>query len=46
MNTLREYLDHSILKAHVSMTFPFAQMAEAHKQIESGRTVGKIVVVV
>ena len=44
MNTLREYLERTILKAHVSMTFPFAQMAEAHRQIESGRTVGKAVV--
>ena len=44
MNTLRDYLERGILKAHVSMTFPFSQMAEAHKQIESGRTVGKAVV--
>ncbi len=46
MNILREYLEHSIINAHVSMTFSFAQMAEAHKQIESGRTVGKVVVIV
>ncbi|NNK58107.1 MAG: NADP-dependent oxidoreductase [Desulfofustis sp.] len=44
MNTLKEYLESGVVKAHVSMTFPFAQMAKAHKQLESGRTVGKAVV--
>ncbi|MBT8329226.1 MAG: NADP-dependent oxidoreductase [Desulfofustis sp.] len=44
MNTLKEYLESGVVKAHVSMTFPFAQMAKAHKQLESGRTVGKVVV--
>jgi NADPH:quinone reductase-like Zn-dependent oxidoreductase len=32
------------LKAHVSRTFLFEEMADAHKQIESGHTAGKIVV--
>ena len=45
MNTLKEYLKSGALKPHVSMTFPFDQMAEAHKHIESGRTVGKAVVI-
>lgn len=44
MNTLREQIESGTLKPHVSVTFPFDQMAEAHKQIESGRTVGKAVV--
>ena len=44
MITLKEYLEEGIVKPHVSVTFPFAQMAEAHKQVESGRTVGKAVV--
>lgn len=44
MNTLKEMLEAGTLKPHVSVTFPFEQMAEAHKQIESGRTVGKAVV--
>ena len=44
MNTLKEYMESDTLKPHVSVTFPFDQMAEAHKQIESGRTVGKAVV--
>ena len=44
MNTLKEQIESGTLKPHVSVTFPFDQMAEAHKQIESGRTVGKAVV--
>ncbi len=44
MNVLKKYLEKDILKPHVSVTFKFTQMAEAHKQIESGRTVGKAVV--
>ena len=44
MNTLKEQVEGGTLKPHVSVTFPFDQMAEAHKQIESGRTVGKAVV--
>lgn len=44
MDSLREQVEGGTLKPHVSVTFPFEQMAEAHKQIESGRTVGKAVV--
>ncbi len=44
MNTLKEQVEGGTLKPHVSVTFPFDQMAEAHRQIESGRTVGKAVV--
>ncbi len=44
MNTLKEMLEAGTLKPHVSKTFPFEQMADAHLQIESGRTVGKAVV--
>ena len=44
MKELAKMLGEGSLKAHVSVTFPFEQMADAHKQIESGRTVGKAVV--
>ena len=44
MNTLKQQIESGALKPHVSVSFPFDQMAEAHKQIESGRTVGKAVV--
>lgn len=44
MNTLKTMLETGELKPHVSQTFPFENMQQAHLQIESGRTVGKIVV--
>lgn len=44
MNTIGELLKSGAIKAHVTKTFAFKDMALAHTQIESGRTVGKIVV--
>ena len=44
MNTLKQLIENGSLKPHVSKTFPFAELADAHKQIETGRTVGKAVV--
>lgn len=44
MNTLKDMLAAGELKPHVSKTFSFDDMASAHLEIESGRTVGKIVV--
>jgi NADPH:quinone reductase-like Zn-dependent oxidoreductase len=44
MRTLAALLREGKLKSHVSKTFRFEDMADAHKQIESGRTVGKVVV--
>ncbi|SDK23432.1 NADPH:quinone reductase [Catalinimonas alkaloidigena] len=44
MQQLADLLEKSVLKAHVSQTFGFDRMADAHAQIESGRTVGKVVV--
>lgn len=44
MQQIAALLEKGILKAHVSKTFPFAEMAEAHRQVESGRTVGKVIV--
>jgi len=44
MNTLRELLIKGTLKPHVSKVYKFSEMAEAHQQLESARTVGKIVV--
>ncbi len=46
MNTLKGLMETGVLKPHVSRTFPFAELREAHKQIESGRTVGKVIVTV
>jgi NADPH:quinone reductase-like Zn-dependent oxidoreductase len=44
MNTLKGMLETGVLKPHVSKTFAFEEMADAHAQIESGRTVGKVIV--
>ena len=44
MNTLKGMLETGSLKPHVSKIFPFEKLADAHTQIESGRTVGKLVV--
>lgn len=46
MHTLAGWLKSGVLKSHISKVFTFDQIAEAHKQIESGRTVGKIVVTI
>ena len=46
MKQLASLLEKRIIKSHVSQTFPLEKMVDAHLQIESGRTVGKIVVTV
>jgi len=44
MKILADLLEKGILKSHVSHSFPFENLAEAHLQVETGRTVGKVVV--
>lgn len=44
MNELAEWFDKGLLRSHVSQTFSFDQMGAAHRQIETGRTVGKVVI--
>lgn len=44
MAALAGLLHDGTLKVHISAFYPFSQMAEAHLQMESKRTVGKIVV--
>lgn len=46
MKAIAGWLAESILKPHISQTFPFLEMAKAHEAVESGRTVGKVVVLV
>ncbi len=45
MKTLKEMLEREEIKPVISHTFPFDEIPKAHSQIETGRTVGKIVVV-
>lgn len=44
MKLLKSYLEEGIIKPHVSKTFTFEEMAQAHAHLETGRTVGKVVV--
>jgi NADPH:quinone reductase and related Zn-dependent oxidoreductases len=44
MKIIASLLEQGIIKPFVSQTFPFEQMAEAHLQQETGRTVGKIII--
>jgi len=46
MNEIAALLEKGIVKSHISSIFPFEQMADAHLSVESGRTVGKVVVTV
>jgi len=44
MEQLAKWLEDGIIKSHIQSVYSLDQMAEAHKALESGRTVGKIVV--
>jgi NADPH:quinone reductase-like Zn-dependent oxidoreductase len=46
MNYFADLFAKGVLKTHISEIFPFAEMGKAHKLVETGRTVGKIVVTV
>ncbi len=39
-------VDAGLLRSHVSHRIPLERIADGHRQVESGRTVGKVVVVV
>ena len=44
MEKLAELLEKETIKPHIYKTFKFEEMANAHEELEKGRTVGKIVV--
>lgn len=46
MREVASLLAKGAIRPHLFKIFPFAEMAAAHQQIESGRTVGKVVVTV
>lgn len=46
MKQLADLLEKGIVKSHVGQTYQFEQLPAAHTAIESGRTVGKIVITV
>lgn len=45
MASIADLLERGILKSHVSTELPFEEMRKAHELLETGRTVGKIVLV-
>lgn len=44
MQTLKEMLEKGTLTPHIFKTFAFTELAEAHRQVETNRTVGKVIV--
>lgn len=44
MKQIADLLESGILKPHIAQVFNFDEMPKAHGQIETGRTVGKVVV--
>jgi NADPH:quinone reductase-like Zn-dependent oxidoreductase len=46
MKSIADLLEKGILKPHVSHVFDFQQMEDAHAQLETGRTIGKVVVTI
>jgi NADPH:quinone reductase-like Zn-dependent oxidoreductase len=46
MKAIADLLTKGILKPHVSGVFPFEKLGEAHLAVETGRTVGKVVVII
>ncbi len=42
MQEIADLLERKIIVSHLHQIFPFDQMGDAHLQIESGRTVGKV----
>jgi NADPH:quinone reductase-like Zn-dependent oxidoreductase len=46
MLQIAQLMEKGIVKSHISKTFSFDQMGDAHLHLEQGRTVGKIVVTI
>jgi NADPH:quinone reductase-like Zn-dependent oxidoreductase len=46
MKEIADLLDKGIIKSHVSKSYPFDRIRDAHLQIETGKTRGKIVLAV
>lgn len=44
MKVIADWLEKGFIKSYISSTFSFEQMPKAHEQVESGKTVGKVVV--
>jgi NADPH:quinone reductase-like Zn-dependent oxidoreductase len=46
MKWLADWFEKGLMKAHVSQSYPLEKIADAHHQMETGHTVGKVVVTI
>ncbi len=46
LTSIARLVDRDLLRVHVGRRVPLAEVAEAHRLIETGRTIGKIAVLV
>jgi NADPH:quinone reductase len=46
LSAVGNLVDRGLVRAHVSARYPLEQLSSAHRQIETGHTVGKVAVVV
>jgi len=46
LSGIAQLVDRGLLRPHVSARFPLERLAEAHRQVETGRTIGKVAVTV
>ena len=44
LDGLSHLIDRGLLRPHVSARFPLERLADAHRQVDTGRTIGKVVV--
>lgn len=44
MREIARLLEQGVIKSHIAKTYPFQEMAQAHAHVDTGRTVGKVVV--
>jgi NADPH:quinone reductase len=46
LTSIARLVDRGLVRPHVSASYPLERLADAHRQIETGRTIGKLSVVV
>ncbi len=46
LTSIANLVDSGLLRAHVSHRFPLERVADGHRQVETGRTIGKVAVIV
>jgi NADPH2:quinone reductase len=46
LRTIAQLVDRGLLRVHVSQRLPLAQLADGHRQLESGHTIGKVAILV